>query len=152
MQHQLLLHIAIYVAENKGTTIPSGRTWPEGMGSELGQPVDTLAAAISMKIINNITHYLRCGLRGASGWVTLPIMGKLRWNEFFIMRAVRDTNCDEQSKARNARVRKSVGERERSVGEWKRERAKLKRGKARESVGERSLITRYRERETKYEV
>ena len=28
---------------------------------------DTLAAAISMKIINNITHYLRCGLRGASG-------------------------------------------------------------------------------------
>jgi hypothetical protein len=61
------------------------------------------------------------------------------------MRAVRDTDCDEQSKARNARVRESVGERERSVGERKRERAKLKRGKARESVGERSLIMRYRE-------
>jgi hypothetical protein len=33
------------------------------------------------------------------------------------MRAVRDTDCDERSEARNARVRKSVGERERSVGE-----------------------------------
>jgi hypothetical protein len=64
---------------------------------------------------------------------------------FFIMRAVRDTDCDERSEAQNARVRESVGER-------KRERAKRKRGKARESAGERSLITRYRERETKYEV
>jgi hypothetical protein len=33
------------------------------------------------------------------------------------MRAVRDTDCDERSEAQNARVRKSVGERERSVGE-----------------------------------
>jgi hypothetical protein len=32
-----------------------------------GTTGDTLAVAISMKIINNITHYLRCGLRGASG-------------------------------------------------------------------------------------
>jgi hypothetical protein len=32
------------------------------------------------------------------------------------MRAVCDTYCDEQSEARNARVRKSVGERSESVG------------------------------------
>ena len=47
------------------------------------------------------------------------------------MCVVRDTDCDERSEARNARVRKSVGERERSVGERKRAReSERERGRA----------------------